>query len=765
MFNVNLVFLVLIALFSPFASALDSQDLLPPEQAFKVSAQAIGSDAVLVSWDIADGVHIYRDKIKFESKTPAVELLNPILPAGVKAHDALYGNVEIYHDKAAVQLPLRRSQPATAAEIAVRFHGCSDQGVCYPPQKTVLSVALPPAAISAAASPVAAGNDPLQQLTRGLKGLKQNLMGDELLPPEEAFQFFSDIKDGNTLQVHWQIADGYYLYREKVQLALLNNANVQFGDYTIPHGEPKVDEEFGNVEVFHRELSFDVPLRRTTTDKLAITLQAKYQGCAERGVCYPPMQSAIELELPPVAAIAPVLDKPDKRAEPQAVTASVPVSELSEQDRIVQALHHDSFALTLLSFFGFGLLLAFTPCIFPMIPILSGIIVGQGKNIGTRRAFTLSLSYVLASAATYTVFGILAALFGSNLQATFQNPWIIGTFSAVFVLLALSMFGFYHLELPKSLQSHLHNSSDKHRDGTLVGAGLMGMFSSLIVGPCVAAPLAAALIYIGQSGDAVLGGSALFMMGFGMGIPLLVVGASAGTLLPKAGHWLYATKAVFGVIMLAVAVWMLQRILPPAVTMLLWALLLIIPSIYLGALEPLPEVASGWRKFWKGSGMVLFVSGVLLLIGLGMGNTNPLQPLQGALLNVADAAEGNGKQKKMAFKRIASLDELQAELQQASANKQWVMLDFYADWCVSCQEMEAYTFTDSRVKQKLAQFVVLQADVTQNSDADKALLQRFNLVGPPATLFFAPDQQERTEHRVIGYQDAETFLKHLPEPE
>ncbi|MGR8932782.1 MAG: protein-disulfide reductase DsbD [Gammaproteobacteria bacterium] len=744
MFNVKLIFLVFVALFGGSALALQSSELLPPEQAFKLSAIAASAEEVLVTWEIAEGVHVYRDKIKFASDTPEIELQEVRLPAGVVKHDPAFGDVEVYHGKVGVAVPLRRLKPAAAVAIAVRYHGCSDLGVCYPPQKAVLNVALP----------VVDGDDAIDRLARGLQGLQQNLFGDELLPPEEAFRFFAEVKDGNTLRVNWQIAGGYYLYREKIQLMLSAGENVQLGKFTVPHGEPKVDAEFGNVEVFHRELSFDVPLLRSAGEAQNVTLQAQYQGCADRGVCYPPMQSEAVLSLPPALQTVPLGEQH---------SAVVPPPVMSEQDQIVQALHHESFALTLLSFFGFGLLLAFTPCIFPMIPILSGIIVGQGKNIGTRRAFLLSLSYVLASAATYTVFGVLAALFGSNLQATFQSPWIIAAFSGVFVLLALSMFGFYNLELPKALQSYLHNSSDKHRDGTLIGAGLMGVFSSLIVGPCVAAPLAAALIYIGQTGDVLLGAGALFMMGFGMGVPLLLLGASAGKLLPKAGHWLYATKAVFGVIMLAIAVWMLQRIVPPAVTMLLWALLLIIPSIYLGALEPLPVPASGWYKFRKGSGQVLFVSGVLLLIGLGMGNTNPLKPLQGALLDVADAAVE--QRRPIAFQRVVSVDDLQTKLQQASDRKQWVMLDFYADWCVSCQEMEAYTFNDPRVKEKLAQFVVLQADVTQNSAADQALLKRFNLVGPPATLFFAPDQQERREYRVIGYQDAETFLKHLPQPE
>ena len=423
----------------------------------------------------------------------------------------------------------------------------------------------------------------------------------------------------------------------------------------------------------------------------------------------------------------------------------------------MQSLQHDSLAMTLLTFFGFGLLLSMTPCIFPMIPILSGIIVGHGHRITTARAFFLSLSYVVASALTYTVFGILAALFGSNLQTTFQQPWIIGLFSAIFVLLSLSMFGFYELELPNSLKTRLHNSSEKHRDGSLWGAAIMGALSSLIVGPCVAAPLAGALIFIGQTGNAVLGGGALFAMGLGMGVPLLLLGASAGKLLPKAGTWLYSTKAVFGVIMLAVAVWMLSRILPPAVTILLWAMLLILPAIYLNAIDPLPENSSGWRKLWKGVGLMMLAYGLLLLIGFSMGNNNPLKPLQGFSVNNAQAAEEKG----IVFERVASLSALEARIQQASANHQPVMLDFYADWCISCKEMEAYTFTDPKVKQALAGFVLLQADVTKNSDDDKALLAKFNLIGPPAILFFGADNQEKTAHRVIGYQDAETFIKTL----
>ncbi|MDO9142539.1 MAG: protein-disulfide reductase DsbD, partial [Methylobacter sp.] len=486
------------------------------------------------------------------------------------------------------------------------------------------------------------------------------------------------------------------------------------------------------------------PLIRASLPAQTITLQAKYQGCADRGVCYPPMSKNVDLALP-VAMQTSV-------APPTGMDST----ELSEQDQIVQSLHQDSFPLTLLSFFGFGLLLSLTPCIFPMIPILSGIIVGHGNRITTGRAFLLSLSYVVASALTYTLFGILAALFGSNLQTTFQQPWIIALFSGIFVLLSLSMFGFYHLELPKSLQAKLHNSSEIHRDGSLLGAAIMGALSSLIVGPCVAAPLAGALIFIGQTGDVILGGSALFMLGLGMGVPLLLLGASAGKLLPKAGNWLNSTKAVFGVIMLAVAVWMLSRILPGEVIMLLWAMLLIFPAIYLSAVDPLPENSSGWRKLWKGLGLMMLAYGLLLLIGFSLGNSNPLKPLQGLGLTTAQAAEPQG----LVFERVSSA-ALDNRIKQTNANNQMVMLDFYADWCISCKEMDAYTFSDPRVKQALNNFVLLQVDVTDNTSDDKALLAKFKLIGPPAILFFSADNQEKTANRVIGYQDADTFLKSL----
>jgi thiol:disulfide interchange protein DsbD len=571
----------------------------------------------------------------------------------------------------------------------------------------------------------------LEELVLNASAVKLNLFSDELLQPEQAFEFSASIKDGNTLYVNWEIAPNYYLYREKIKLELRDVNGVKLGDYSIPNGLPKNDEAFGKVEIFYEGLNFDVPLLRENSGEQTLTLVASFQGCADRGVCYPPMTKEVALNLPVAQTVS-----------------ALPEEMESEQNQIVSALTQGNFALTLISFLGFGVLLAFTPCIFPMIPILSGIIVGQR---GTQRAFLLSLSYVVASSLMYTVFGVLAAIFGQNLQMALQNPWVISVFSGVFVVLALSMFDFFTLGLPEKLTSKLYHSSHQHHEG-FAGAAMMGALSSLIVGPCVAPPLAGALIYIGQTGDVLLGGAALFMLGLGMGLPLLLLGVSAQKYLPKAGAWLNSIKKGFGVVMLGMAIWLLSRILPAPVTLLLWAIWLIMPAIYLNALDTLPETKTAWQVFWKSIGVIMLIYGTLMLVGVSLGHTNPLKPLANTQENHVDSG--------LAFERVTSVDELEKKLAQASQRHQSVMLDFYADWCISCKEMESQTFTDKKVKQALMNVVLLQVDVTHNTEADKALLAHFNLVGPPAILFFN-DKQEDKRRRVIGYQDATTFLSSL----
>ncbi|MEW6352810.1 MAG: protein-disulfide reductase DsbD [Pseudomonadota bacterium] len=566
---------------------------------------------------------------------------------------------------------------------------------------------------------------------------------DKFLEPDEAYKPSFIVQDSHTLRAQWDIAPGYYMYRDKFAFKL-DGAGVSLGAAQLPPGESKTDETFGKVEVYHDQVTVTLPLVRAAAAPATITLHATYQGCAEAGFCYPPMTKTVSLNLPAVTD--------DARAAGN-------LGALPEQDRIARSLAGDNLTLTLLTFFGFGLLLTFTPCVFPMIPILSSIIAGQHVQ-NTRRAFILSLTYVLAMALTYTVVGVIAGRFGENLQAASQNPWVLGIFSAIFVALALSMFGLYHLQLPSRWQSALTALSNKQRGGTLAGVAVMGLLSALIVGPCVAAPLAGALIYIGQTGDAALGGLALFALGLGMGAPLLAIGTSLGKWLPQAGGWMDAVKTVFGVLLLAVAIWMLERILPGPVTLLLWALLLIVSGVYMGALERLGPDAIGWHKLWKGLGVALLIYGAFLLAGAASGGNDAFQPLRG-LMAANTARDADAPVAHLAFRRIKTIEQLNQEIAAASAQGKPVMLDFYADWCVACKEMERYTFSDPAVQQALSATVLLQADVTANDDQDKALLKHFGLIGPPSILFFGPDGAERSNYRLVGFLNAEKFLVHV----
>jgi thiol:disulfide interchange protein DsbD len=371
----------------------------------------------------------------------------------------------------------------------------------------------------------------------------------------------------------------------------------------------------------------------------------------------------------------------------------------------------------------------------------------------------LSLAYVLAMAATYTVAGVLAGLFGANIQVWFQNPWVLGVFAAIFVLLSLSMFGFYELQMPNAIQSRLSEVSNKQKSGSLTGAGVMGFLSALIVGPCVTAPLIGALIYIGQTGDAVLGGAALFFLSMGMGAPLLLLGTSAGKLLPRAGAWMDATKAVFGVLLIGVAIWLIERVIPATVTMLLWSVLLIISAIYMGALDPIKEQASGWMKLWKGVGVVLLIWGALLMIGGAAGKGDVFQPLKG--MGGGSGGAVAVKDEKLDFKMISTMADLEREVEQARQNRQFVMLDFYADWCISCKEMERFTFSKPEVHEALEGVVLLKIDVTKNNADDQAVLGAFGLIGPPAILFFDQAGFEKRNYRLVGFKPADEFVAHV----
>jgi thiol:disulfide interchange protein DsbD len=568
---------------------------------------------------------------------------------------------------------------------------------------------------------------------------------DEAMPPtqDEAFQFTLDVDTPTVLSARFAVAPGNYLYKDKIKFEIQAESPIQILPYDLPKSKTKDDEIFGPTEVYLHDINIPLSLNRSQTEQ-AITFIAHYQGCSETfNICYPPTKKSVELLLPAYTATN------DNSVSTQAKQP------LSQQDQLAQSLAQDNLFKVLLSFFGIGILLAFTPCVFPMIPILSSIIVGEGDHITTRRAFTLSLVYVLAMSVTYTVAGLLTGLLGANIQTMLQNPWIIGSFSALFVILSLSMFGLYELQLPQGLQDRLHQISHQQKGGKLAGVALMGLLSGLIVGPCLAPPLAGALIFIGQQGDPILGASALFALSMGMGLPLLAIGTSAGSLLPKAGAWMDSIKAVFGVLMLGLSIWLLERIIPGWVALLLWGSLFIVSAIYLGALNTLTLSSNSYEKLSKGLGIIILIYGALLIIGGASGNQNVWQPLQG----ITSASNPAGQSQQGAkFKQIANLAELEQAIAQSN---QPVMLDLYADWCVECKTMEMTTFHDPTVVATLANLTLLQLDMTDNNDEHKALLKQFGIFGPPTILFFDPQGSEYKQHRLIGTLNASDFNAHI----
>ncbi|HEU0234167.1 MAG TPA: protein-disulfide reductase DsbD [Gallionella sp.] len=579
------------------------------------------------------------------------------------------------------------------------------------------------------------------------------------LPPEQAFGLQVTVRDAYTLQASFNVTPGYYLYRDKIKFEA-KDGTVKIRAVNLPRGEMKQDPSFGNTEVFHRSFQAEITLNRPNDAATGITLDATYMGCSEEGLCYPPIKKAIPLDLPDAKTgqrtpSAPAMTE----APPPSFITPLPAAPSStslpgtEKSRIAQLFKGGSFWLIISFFFGAGLLLALTPCVFPMVPILSGIIVGRGHKITRMHAFILSLAYVLGMAITYAAAGVAAGFSGNLISNALQTPWVLGSFSALFVLLSLSMFGLYELQLPSSWQSKLNDTSNRLHGGHLSGVFVMGALSAVIMGPCVAAPLAGALLYIGQTHDAVLGGVALFALALGMGAPLLLIGTSAGVLLPKAGAWMEAVKNFFGVMLLALAIWIVQPLLPIGVQMLLWAALLIFSGIYLRALDPLPHNAIGWHRLSKGVGLIALLLGVAYLVGALSGAHDLLRPL-GNIGRTETQAPATQQ-----FSRVRDVAELDRRI--AQARGQAVMLDFYADWCVSCKEMERFTFADAAVQAKLKPVLLLQADVTANSEADQAMLKRFGLYGPPAILFFDAQGRELGDFRVTGYQDAARFLQSL----
>jgi thiol:disulfide interchange protein DsbD len=548
----------------------------------------------------------------------------------------------------------------------------------------------------------------------------------DLLEPEKAFRFSARALDEASIEVRFDIAQGYYLYRERFKFMA---EGARLGNPDLPRGAKHKDEFFGEVETYRKEVRIRLPAEQAA-GPVALTVIS--QGCADAGVCYVPMESKATVHLASAGATAAAF----ATQGPREVDAQ-PRWSLFASDMDIVRLFEGSAALVLASFFGFGLLLTFTPCVLPMIPILGGIIAGEGRRIDKSRAFALSGTYVLAMAFTYALAGVAAAYVGSLLAAWLQNVWVLAAFAAVFVALALSMFGLYELRLPGALEQRLHAAHGRLRGGRIASVAAMGVLSAVIVSPCVSAPLAGVLLEISRSGDMILGASALFAMALGMGVPLMAVGVSEGALLPRAGAWMVAVKKFFGLMLLAVAVWILSPVLPPLAGMLAWSALLF-------------GLAGLLRRTWAAAAIPLLAA-VAILAGALAGSRDPLRPL-------AVFASGTPHATPVAWTRVGSLEELQAKLQSPG---RIVMLDFYADWCVSCKEMEAFTFSDPKVRAQLDRLLLLQADVTANSEAHRALLKRFSLFGPPGIVFFDAQGREIKGLRVIGYQNPVRFLRTL----
>ena len=608
---------------------------------------------------------------------------------------------------------------------------------------------------------------------------------DEFLPPDEAFRFNAFPDGSDRVKLIWQIADGYYLYRSRVKAATTSD-KAQLGGLEMPAGEFKTDEYFGKQEIYHHELVVGVPVARASAAALAVPLKVTYQGCAHAGLCYPPITKEITVSLPSGSAGTPGAGGQgsaagaagtaaggmaagsgtaagsttagstgnaafDAKATGAEATRASSAGFVSEQDRFASLITSGNIFLMLGGFFLAGLVLAFTPCVLPMVPILSGIIAGQGKNVTTRRAFSLSLTYVLGMSFTYTIAGALCAAAGKQVQTVFQQPWILVLFAALFIVLALSMFGLFTIQMPASIQTRVANISNNQAAGTFGGVAVMGVLSALIVTTCVGPALVGALVVIGQTGQIARGGAALFAMSIGMGTPLLIVGASAGKLLPKAGAWMDTVKKLFGVMMLAVGAWMLARVVPERLSLVLWAIPALICAWILWT-ETRKRSAATWVARVAGAAAGLY--GLALIAGFVLGSTDPLAPL---------TASATAREQELAFRPIKSVADLQHEITLARSEGRTVLVDFSAKWCVSCKEMEKYTFTDAAVKTALNKTVLLRADVTDNDADDQALLKHMGIIGPPTIAFYGLNGEERANYRVVGFMKAPDFASHARE--
>ncbi len=714
----------------------------PPEDVFRYVIFDAG-DALEIDWAVADGAYMYRDAFSFETDALSIELGEPELPDGELHTDEFLGEQVTYRGNFFVRIPYTFKGATKPGRIAltIKSRGCLDDGFCYMPQTWIGTVALKQANTTT---------------TKSVFSSLGSTGQSDFPPPDEVF--FPDVfaVDGNTIEVGFRIIPGFYLYKDKISIRVVGD-NARAGKLELPTGIVHSDEFFGEQEVYYDEVFGRLSIARATPDAMDLELEVNYQGCADAGLCYLPQTRTMTVSLPEATAITDLSSLPDRSAG--AASAASGEAPVSEQARLAKIIAESSIWVAAGVFFLAGLGLAFTPCVLPMVPILSGIIAGEGDDVSAMRGFTLALSYVMGMALIYTAAGVAAAAAGMQLQATFNQPWILILFSGLFVTLAFGMFGAFELQMPAGIQSKLAGISGNQRSGTMVGAFVMGALSALVVTACVAPALIAALTVMAQTGDMLRGGLALFAMSLGMGAPLLAVGAAQGKLLPKAGPWMVAIKGAFGFMMLGLAIWMLSRILPGNVTMALWAALVFMSGVFMGGLTTLHVDPKISQKLGKGFGLLAILYGLILFLGALSGGSNPLKPLTS--VNFGAGGGVVAQDQHLEFTRIKTVDDLDREIAAAVAGGKTAMLDFYADWCVSCIEMEEYTFITPEVQAALANTVLLQADVTKNDAEDQVLLKRFGVFGPPTIIFFGQDGQERHGYEVVGYMKATDFADHV----
>jgi len=726
-----LTVLIALAVLSGGWSPARAQELLEPGEAFRVEASRASPESVAITWRIAEGHYMYRQRFAVKAPDDGVSLGKPAFPDGRRKHDEFFGEMEVYDSDVTFTVPVRGTDGAFTLEATGQ--GCNEPvGVCYPP--TTHTVQVQPAAAPQSSLPGA------QSSASGDDGVLQDLLQGgtnraEFLHPDDAFRFETTVMDHETLLIRFFIEPGYYLYKDKFDLRAVGQG-LRVSSTELPAGELEVDEYFGESRVFRDMVDLRVELARDAPGAGTAELRIGYQGCAEDGICYPPIEKTVSVALP---------------GEGEAPLSAIGV------DRSGGGQAWNEGAWPVLMAFGAGLLLTFTPCVLPMIPILGGVIVGQGRAATRLRGGALAAVYVLGTAVTYTGVGIVAGLTGDQLQAYFQNIWAVGIVAGLLVLMALAMFGLFELAMPTGIQSRLHRRAAHIKRGAFGGAFVLGMISALIVGACVSPVLISVLSLAITRGDPWLGGAIMFAMALGMGAFLVVVGLGFGHVLPRAGPWMTAIKHVFGVMLLAVAVYLLGAV-PQVPVMYLWAALLAGVALFLGAGGGARK-SLGRKLARQAAALALAAWAVLAVIGGLQGGRDILRPVDtGALL-------GDGGQTAVhaRFRTVSTPGDLAERMQAARAQGKPVMVDYYADWCVDCVRMEKTTFSDPRVADALNDgFVLVQVDVTDpNAPGPRAIKQSHGIYGPPAMLFFNARGEEVSGMRRYGYMDSEAFLRHI----